>query len=42
MAAGSTRLSERLRDKTIAIMEEHEPERVPAAVEAEIERLLTA
>jgi trimethylamine--corrinoid protein Co-methyltransferase len=40
-ATGSATLADRLRDKTIAIMEEHQPAPLSAAVEAEIERLLS-
>ena len=41
-AAGSQRLSGRLREKTIGIMEEHEPEPLPDGVEEEIDYILRA
>jgi trimethylamine--corrinoid protein Co-methyltransferase len=37
---GSKRLSQRLRDKTVAIMETHQPQPLPAAASAEITRIL--
>ncbi|MBI3762942.1 MAG: trimethylamine methyltransferase family protein [Chloroflexi bacterium] len=39
-AGGSQRLGERLRDKTIALMESHRPEPLSASVAEEIERIL--
>ena len=41
-ADGQATLEDRLRDKTIAIMEDHQPEPLSAGVEAEIERVLNA
>jgi trimethylamine--corrinoid protein Co-methyltransferase len=40
VAAGSTRLNQRLQEKTVAIMEEHEPAPLPGAVREEIEYIL--
>jgi trimethylamine--corrinoid protein Co-methyltransferase len=40
MAAGGKRLGQRLRDKTVAIMEEHQPEALPGAVHEEIGYIL--
>jgi trimethylamine--corrinoid protein Co-methyltransferase len=41
-AAGSKPLGDVLRDKTVALMESHQPERLPSNVESEIERLFKA
>jgi trimethylamine--corrinoid protein Co-methyltransferase len=40
--AGSKRLGKRLREKTIAIMEEHGPPPLPERIKTEIDRILTA
>jgi trimethylamine--corrinoid protein Co-methyltransferase len=40
VAAGSTRLNQRLQEKTVAIIEEHEPAPLPDAVREEIEYIL--
>ena len=40
VAGGRRRLGDRLREKTLALMETHQPEPLPAAVEAEIETIL--
>jgi len=39
-AAGSRRLGERLRERTVALMEEHEPEPLPGGVRDEIAHIL--
>jgi trimethylamine--corrinoid protein Co-methyltransferase len=41
MAAGSKRLRDRLRDGTVALMDEHEPEPLPDAVRDEISYVLS-
>jgi trimethylamine:corrinoid methyltransferase-like protein len=38
--AGGKRLSERLREKTVAILDSHRPEPLPGNVRDEIDRLL--
>jgi trimethylamine--corrinoid protein Co-methyltransferase len=38
--AGSRRLGDRLRERTVAILDEHEPEPLPGDVHQEIERIL--
>jgi len=40
VAAGSKRLGDRLRDKTVAIIEEHQPEPLPEGVRGEIDYIL--
>jgi trimethylamine--corrinoid protein Co-methyltransferase len=40
IAAGSKRLGDRLRDKTVSIIEEHEPERLPDSTLEEIDYIL--
>jgi trimethylamine--corrinoid protein Co-methyltransferase len=40
VAAGSRRLGRRLRDRTVAIIDDHRPEPLPAAVQAEIDYIL--
>ncbi len=40
VAAGSTRLDQRLQEKTVAIMEEHEPAPLPDEVRGEINYVL--
>jgi len=40
MAAGSKRLGDRLRDKTVSLMESHRPEPLPDAVRAEVAYIL--
>jgi trimethylamine--corrinoid protein Co-methyltransferase len=40
VAAGSQRLGQRLRDRTVAIIDEHQPEALPTGVQAEIEYIL--
>jgi trimethylamine--corrinoid protein Co-methyltransferase len=40
VAAGSRRLGQRLHDRTVAIVDEHRPEPLPAGVQAEIEYIL--
>jgi trimethylamine--corrinoid protein Co-methyltransferase len=39
-AAGSRRLGQRLRDKTIALMDEHQPQPLPEAAQAEVTYIL--
>ena len=41
-ATGSKRLGDRLREKTLSIIEEHRPEPLPASVREEIDRILRA
>jgi trimethylamine--corrinoid protein Co-methyltransferase len=40
VAAGSQRLGQRLRDRTVALIEDHQPEPLPTGVEEEIEYIL--
>jgi trimethylamine--corrinoid protein Co-methyltransferase len=40
VAAGSKRLNQRLRDKTVAIIEEHQPEPLPDSVQEELAYIL--
>jgi trimethylamine--corrinoid protein Co-methyltransferase len=40
IAEGSKRLGQRLREKTITIIEEHQPERLPDNVREEIDYIL--
>jgi trimethylamine--corrinoid protein Co-methyltransferase len=42
VAAGSTRLSQRLQEKTVAIIEEYEPAPLPDAVRGEIDYILNS
>jgi trimethylamine--corrinoid protein Co-methyltransferase len=42
MEAGSKRLGDRLRERTVAIMDEHEPQPLPDQARDEIERILGA
>ncbi|RME62156.1 MAG: trimethylamine methyltransferase, partial [Caldilineae bacterium] len=39
-ASGGTSLARRLKERTISLMQDHQPERLPASVEGEIERIL--
>jgi trimethylamine--corrinoid protein Co-methyltransferase len=39
-ASGSLRLNDRLREKTLAIMEEHDPEPLPDAIRREVADVL--
>jgi trimethylamine--corrinoid protein Co-methyltransferase len=39
-ATGGQRLGDRLRERTIALMEDHKPEPLPASVQAEVARIL--
>jgi trimethylamine--corrinoid protein Co-methyltransferase len=41
-ATGSRRLGDRLREKTVSIIEEHQPEPLPEGVGAEIDYILKA
>jgi len=41
VATGRQRLGQRLRDRTVAIVDEHRPEPLPAGVQAEIEYILS-
>jgi trimethylamine--corrinoid protein Co-methyltransferase len=40
VASGSRRLGQRLRDRTVAIMDEHQPEPLPAGVQEEVDYIL--